>query len=81
MHFRRALTTLFLGSILSACGGGGDAPPPRPSTVGEAIDALASGAMANLRASAVTVSVISSGKVVHEKGYGYRDAARSTPLL
>jgi CubicO group peptidase (beta-lactamase class C family) len=80
MLLRRTLSTLFLGLTLSACGGGGDPAPPKPKTLGEAIDAMASAAMANSRASAVSVSVISAGKTVHEKGYGYSDAARSIAL-
>lgn len=87
MNFTRTAAFTLALSLLAACGGGGDAPQPasgpqssaRPA-LGPAIDTYAKASMQTYGATAVTVAVMKNGAVLHEAGYGFRDAAKTQPL-
>jgi CubicO group peptidase (beta-lactamase class C family) len=70
-------------TLLSACGGGGSneaAPPSQPVNLSASIDSIMASTMANTGVTAATVTVMKNGQVLHEKGYGFQDAAATIPL-
>ncbi len=69
---------------LTACGGGGSSAPPPASTA--PAQTLAAGIDRVIQfhmergATAATVTVMRNSTVLHDKGYGYLDAAKTKPL-
>ncbi len=69
--------------LLNACGGGGSntaSPPSQPVNLSTSIDSIMSSTMAATGVTAATVTVMKNGQVLHDKGYGFLDAAATIPL-
>ncbi|PRC92140.1 serine hydrolase domain-containing protein [Solimicrobium silvestre] len=70
--------------FLGACGGGGGSStattPTQPVSLSATVDGIMSSTMASTGVTAATVTIMHNGVVLHDKGYGFLDAAGTIPL-
>lgn len=75
MNLKKHLILMLMPALMSACGGSsGDAQPPKPPTIGQAIDASIKIFMQDTGATAVMVSAIEGGRTLYGSGYGASDS-------
>lgn len=74
-------------AALSACGGAGQSDAsltkndcPAAQQLGSAIDCVMSHFMESTGVTAATITVVQNGVPIVDKGYGYKDVARTIPL-
>lgn len=82
-----AVLLLGMTAALGGCGGGRTeaarlAPIDCPSAqqIGSAVDCVMAQFMASSGVTAATVTIMQNGQPLLDKGYGYQDAAKTTPL-